>query len=266
MNPAAAFLSFATVRSGRHHEYNAWHQLDHRPENLALDGVLHGERWVRTSACAADYPVADPVLHATHYVNSYWFRAPVEVSFAEWQALAEQSFQAGRRPDVRIATRPMMGTFVPVTGLASDHALVSPRALLHRPATGVVLTLHRLLEPRDPLAETWLGECERAARERIDLPGVAGVWTLSSSSTTLDPGWQPRAGSMTFDPGSDPGRIRAEITFLDEEPADVVRTLPGLAPRAGSPRPEPDEPQVAEELFTSLLLPITAWAWDWFEV
>ena len=49
-----AFFSFPEVLDpARHRDYNAWHQLDHLPENRALRGVLHGERWVRTPACRA---------------------------------------------------------------------------------------------------------------------------------------------------------------------------------------------------------------------
>jgi hypothetical protein len=208
----AAFLSFAAVAPGHHREYNAWHQLDHRPENLVLDGVLAGERWVRTPGCAALYPVADPVLAETHYVNSYWFKGPVAEALAEWRELAEQSFQQGRRPDVRIASRPMMGTFAPVSGYAARHAGVSPLALLHRPARGVVLSIHRLTEPRAAHTESWLGAREEQMRRRVETPGVAGAWSLSSVSTTIDPGWQPTPGSMTFDPA---GRLRAPARRAD---------------------------------------------------
>lgn len=260
MRATAAFLSFAAVAAGRHREYNAWHQLDHRPENLVLDGVLAGERWVRTPECAALYPVADPVLAQTHYVNSYWFSGPVAAALAEWQALAEQSFQQGRRPDVRIATRPMMGTFAPVSGCAARRARVSPLALLHRPARGVVLSIHRLAQPRAAHTESWLGAREEQLRRRVETPGVAGAWSLSSVSTTIDPGWQPTPGSMTFDPSpAGSGHLRAELTFLDEDPLAVVERLDGLEPG----REQPD-PAVCEEAFVSLLLPITPWEWDWF--
>lgn len=261
MRPGAAFFSFASVAPGHHQEYNAWHQLDHRPENLALDGVLAGERWVRTPDCARAYPITDPRLAGTHYVNSYWFRAPIENAFADWQGLAERSFQEGRRPDVRLATRPMMGTFTPITGLAAPRVRVSPLALLHRPIRGVALSIHRLTQPRDPQTEQWFGERERAMRERVGRPGVAGAWSLSSISTTIDPGWQPTAGSMTFDPTpAAAGAHRAELTFLDDDPFEVVEQLPGLQPS----RPRTD-PAVAEEIFVSLLLPIVPWHWSWFD-
>jgi hypothetical protein len=255
--PAGAFLSFASIHDGFHQKYNAWHQLDHRPENLALDGVLAGERWVRTPACAAAYPVADLTLARTHYVNSYWFRAPVAESMREWQELAELSFQQGRRPDVRIASRPMMGMFNPVTGLASG---VSPLALLHRPNRGVVLSVLKLTRPRAPETEAWLADREDEMRDRLRVDGVAGVWSLSSVSTSVDPSFRPRSGSMTFDPTpTDAGYLRAELTFLDGDPLAVAGGIPALAPDRVAP-----DPAYAEDLFTSLLLPIVPWQWDWF--
>jgi hypothetical protein len=255
MTPDGLFLSFATVADGRHDEYNAWHQLDHRPENLVLPGVLAGERWVRTPECAAAYPVADPTLDTTHYVNSYWFRPPVQASLAEWQRLAELSFQQGRRPDVRIASRPMMGLWAPVSGWVADRVGVSPEALLLRPARGVLLSVLRLDEPKTPAAEVWLGERERRARGLLEIDGVAGVWTASSTSTTLDPSWLPTPGSTTFDPAPrDAGCLRVELVFLDADLWEVAGRLPasGVSPD--------------EDVFTSLLLPIVPWQWDWFEV
>jgi hypothetical protein len=253
VSPDGLFISFATVADGHHGEYNAWHQLDHRPENLVLPGVLTGERWVRTPECAAAYPVADRVLGGTHYVNSYWFRPPLRESLAEWQRLAELSFQQGRRPDVRIATRPMMGLWSPVSGLAAARVAIGPEALLLRPSRGVLVSLLRLAEPKTPDAHQWLGARERHARSLVELGGVAGVWTASSTSTTLDPTWSAKAGSTTFDPAPrDAGTIRVELVVLDEDPFTVASELP-----AGELGP-------AEDVFTSLLLPILPWQWDWF--
>ena len=59
MKPALAYFSFAEITDRtRHHEFNEYHQLDHRPENLALPGVIFGERWVRTPDCAQALPTA----------------------------------------------------------------------------------------------------------------------------------------------------------------------------------------------------------------
>ncbi len=75
--PPKAFFTFTElVDASLHRAYNAWHQLDHRPENLALPGVIYGERWVKSPDCTAG--TATPLLPLSefHYFNMYWFREP----------------------------------------------------------------------------------------------------------------------------------------------------------------------------------------------
>ena len=66
----------------RHAVYNRWHQLDHRPGNLALPGVVHGERWVRSPDCAGRSVVSDERLSGTHSVNLDWFKDPTDHAIA----------------------------------------------------------------------------------------------------------------------------------------------------------------------------------------
>jgi hypothetical protein len=248
------FFSFTEVTDPRrHHDYNEWHQLDHRPENLALDGVRHGERWVRTPACAQASIVGDPRLGGTHYVNMYWFRSPARRSFREWQGLAERSYQWGRRPELEYTYRGLMGLFSTVKGYASPEVLVSPDAVPFRPARGVLLSLRRF-EARSKEAHRYFAAYDRDyAPALLSMPGVVGIWTFSSLSTTIDPSWRPVAASATFDPsGSDAGTVRAELVFLDQDPLTVQQTLPWH--------------DGGKEIFTSALLPIQAWHWDWFDL
>ena len=51
------FFSFTEVTDPSAHEaYNAWHQLDHLPEQFTIEGINFGCRWVRSPRCrAADY-------------------------------------------------------------------------------------------------------------------------------------------------------------------------------------------------------------------
>jgi hypothetical protein len=247
------FFSFAEVIDPRRHrDYNEWHQLDHRPENLALDGIRHGERWVRTPACAQASVVGDPRLAGTHYVNMYWFRSPVERSFREWQALAERSYQWGRRPELEYTSRGMMGLFSTVKSYASPRVLVSPDAVPFRPARGVLLSLRRF-EAHSKEAHRYFAVYDHDyAPTVLATTGVVGIWTFSSVSTTIDPSWRPVPGSTTFDPsGRDAGTLRAELVFVDEDPLTVQQALP--------------RHEGGEEIFTSALLPIRAWHWDWFD-
>ena len=112
-----AFFSFTGVTDrSKHREYNEWHQLDHRPENLALPGVVWGERWVHSPDCAAVALHRDTAVQVTQYINLYWYREPYLQSIKEWQDLAEVAFQWGRRIDVALTTRPLMGFFSVVKG------------------------------------------------------------------------------------------------------------------------------------------------------
>jgi hypothetical protein len=254
------FLSFAEITDpARHRDYNEWHQLDHRPENLALDGVRHGERWVRTPKCARSSRVADERLTGTHYVNMYWFRSPWATAFAEWQELAERSYQWGRRPEIEYTSRPLMGLFSTVRGYAARHVRVSPDALPFRPMRAVRLSLYRFDQAHSAATHAYLADADsHRIPALLDVPGVAGVWTFSSISTTLDPSWQSVSGSATFDPsGSDRGLLRAELVFLEGDPAATGRALDAPADEAVG--------AAGQEIFRSLLLPIQPWEWGWFD-
>jgi hypothetical protein len=255
----AVFFSFAEIGDpSRHRDYNEWHQLDHRPENLALDGVRHGERWVRTPACAATSRIGDDRLTNTHYANMYWFREPWQQSFTDWQGLAERSYQWGRRPEIAYTERPLMGLFRTVRGWTAPRVGISPDALPFRPVQAVHLSLFRFNAAHSADTHAYLADAElRRIPARLEVAGVAGVWSFSSMSTTLDPSWRPVPGSATFDAnGSDAGLFRAEVSFLDG-PTDAFQAE--LDTQA-------QETQTAgTEVFSSLLLPIRAWEWDWFD-
>ena len=83
------FFSFTEVTDpGEHQAYNRWHQLDHIPENLALPGIAHGQRWVRTPACEERHLAsAEPALDRAHYVTLYLMTAPVERTLDEFRHL-----------------------------------------------------------------------------------------------------------------------------------------------------------------------------------
>jgi hypothetical protein len=263
MLSSKVFFSFTEVLDPtRHGDYNAWHQLDHRPENLALPGVLHGERWVRSPDCAAAAPRASDGLEGVHYVNMYWFREPVDESFREWQALAERSFQWGRRPDADLARRPMMGSFSPVKGYVSPRVLVCADALPFRPNLGVALTVSRVVEPHGTRAHERFAWYDRELiPDLLASPGVAGVWTFSSQSTTLDPGWRGAGGSTTFDEASQPetGQYRILLAYLD---ADPLAFLAGRRPGLGSDGPHPES---ETSIMDGVLRSITPWEWTWFD-
>lgn len=258
------FFSFAGVSDpARHRDYNRWHQLDHRPENLALPGVVYGERWVITPRCAGAGVVAEPRLAGVQYVNIYWYREPADASIAEWQELAERSFQWGRRPEIGYVTRPLMGFFATVRGYAAPRVLVSPDALVFRPARGVHLSVLAPAEPHSVATEAyyrWLDT--EAVPAALELDGVAGAWTFSSRSTTLDPTYEATPGtSTTFAPvGADPGAWRVVLLFCDEDPVEVARALGHQAfVRADGAPAAP-----VDLAMSTPLCCIEPWKWDWF--
>jgi hypothetical protein len=130
--------------------------------------------------------------------------------------------------------------------------LVSPDAVPFRPARGVLLSLRRF-EAHSKEAHRYFAVYDHDyAPTVLATTGVVGIWTFSSVSTTIDPSWRPVPGSTTFDPsGRDAGTLRAELVFVDEDPLTVQQALP--------------RHEGGEEIFTSALLPIHAWHWDWFD-
>ncbi|MGW0042356.1 hypothetical protein [Rhodococcus sp. NPDC003348] len=257
------FFSFTHVTErASHAEYNAWHQLDHRPENLALDGVVHGERWVHSPDCAASTRTCD-ALDGLHYVNSYWFRAPVDESFAEWQELAVRTFQLGRRPDIRISRRLAMGTFMPVKGYVSPRCLLGADALPMRPNRGIALVAIRVLDPSSIASEQYFARQDREVIPALlDCEGVAGAWTFSSESTTLDLGRDADDG-VTFaeDNHGASGQVRILMVFLDGDPA---RYRADRARRGIELEPAPSE-EGFTLLFSGVLRNIEPWNWTWFD-
>jgi hypothetical protein len=245
-----AFVSLARLHDDRDHRaYNEWHQLDHRPENLALDGVRWGERWVRSPDCAAADAPATGELGPFHYLNTYWFTEPADRARAEFAALAERSFQWGRRDDVRLCSRPMMGWFVPVRTAVSPRLRLSPEALPIRPNRGVHLEVLRIGTPRGVEVLEW---CDWWDRER--LPALAAAAPVAGVVALV--GEDAFAQHADLEPGADRPLLRLHLTYLEGDPVEAVTALAGAGP-AGLVTPE--------VVHAGVLRAIQPWAWDWFD-
>ncbi|MFS3126948.1 hypothetical protein ACLM5J_00930 [Nocardioides sp. Bht2] len=245
------FISFPQVTDpAKHPEYNAWHQLDHQPENRALPGVLHGDRWVRTPSDRAAGTAATEVssdaraLDRADYVAMYWFADPVADSVAEWMELGRTTGELGRRPDLAWTTRRLTGFFRPLEGRVADGVEISASALPFRIHAGVIVEVVQVAEPgtvtADAAMRRWHREHLAAVRRR---PGVAGTWTFASRDVTIiddEPTRSKRAGEYLV-----------AIHFCETAPAEIRvgsgPTIPGLTP-----------------IVTTPVSTITPFAWDWF--
>lgn len=208
-----AFFSFVTLAHSTpndHRNYNRWHLMDHRPENLALPGVAWGDRWCHTAAQDDVSPAASEI-GAIDYVAMYWFNDPAAQSIREWNQLGADSFEWGRGPLIPGVERPLLGFFRPIKGYASASALVSAEVLPYRPNRGVHLTLTRFDDARGAVAhEHHANEDRTLIPELLGLTGVAGVWTFSFShhqSVTM----RPRA--ISADPA---GSMRIRLVYIDD--------------------------------------------------
>ncbi|KAB2807910.1 hypothetical protein F9L07_24850 [Pimelobacter simplex] len=223
MTSPLVFFSFVTLEDAgpaEHRAYNEWHQLDHRPENLALPGVLWGDRWARP----ADYRaagVASDEHAATDYVAMYWFKDPVERALKEWSDLGSDSFQWGRGPLIPGVRRKLLSFFRPVKGYAAPSALVSPDVLPYRPNRGLHLTLSRHAAPHSAAThEHYAWQDRSLIPGLLDLDGVAGAWTFSFAHHQSHPSL-PLATETPDAPES----LRIRLVYLDADPLPTTAAI-----------------------------------------
>lgn len=251
-----AFFSFVGLADASlHGAYNRWHQLDHRPENLALPGVAWGDRWMRLPEPATPSKFV-PAFEGTDFVAMYWFRSPVDESVAEWDRLGEASFQWGRGPLIPGVERHLLAFFRPVKGYSAPRVLVGPDVLPYRPNRGIDITLTRHAQPHSLETHSSFGwEDTRLMPELLELDGVAGGWTFSFSHaqqhTTL-----PFPDTVMHQPGE----LRIRLLYLDGEPEQTGAAVRETELRIGTEADAP--PQVNEVLFASTLSTIVPWR-DW---
>jgi len=244
-----AFFSFVSLEErSLHGDYNRWHQLDHRPENLALPGVAWGDRWEIRQEHAGH--VGGALQGGVDFVAMYWFREPVQETVAAWDALGEASFQWGRGPLIPGIRRPMLAFFKPVKGYAAPRALVTPEVLPYRPNRGVHITVTRFDEPHAlDVHEAHRREDRELIPALLDVDGVAGVWTFSYSHPQ-------RHSSLPFDESAAdaPGSHRIRLVYLEEDPAIVTPKLRDVEDRFAV--------GVGEVILSAPVSTITPWR-DW---
>ena len=250
MDVSVGFFSFTEVTDPRSHRaYNAWHQLDHMPEQYPLAGVVHGERWVCTPACRTARLVDGDLLAPVHYLTLYLMGEPVDETLAAFRALGERLRAQGRFHRRRRAR--LSGPFEVTAARAAPRVLVSDEAVAFRPNRGVYVVVR---EPAGPpgsapgpaVAAAGGGDAplHPLAAALLGGPGVAGVWTFASGERAERHGWRSGDSDVT-------------LCFLDEEPLEVAPVLGSVV--AASP------PGGRTTVFAGPFETITPWCWDWFE-
>jgi hypothetical protein len=154
------FFSFTEVTDPSAHEaYNAWHQLDHLPEQFTLDGINFGRRWVRSPRCAAAEDAGGPLLERFHYMTLYLLRD--RAVLPEFYALGKRLYDEDRFFAARKAL--LSGPFEVTGRWAAPRVAISPGAVPFRPCTGVYVVVG---PPVD--GEALIGH-----------EGVAGAWQFA---------------------------------------------------------------------------------------
>jgi hypothetical protein len=158
------FFSFTEVTDPSAHEaYNAWHQLDHMPEQFTIEGITFGQRWVRSPRCQAAEAVSGPLLEPFHYMTLYLMRD--ESSIPEFFALAKRLWAADRFFTERRAL--LSGPFTVTGQWAAPRVAISAGAVPFRPSNGVYAVVGPAVD----------------GAALIECPGVAGAWQFTDEES-----------------------------------------------------------------------------------
>jgi hypothetical protein len=235
---------------GDHRDYNAWHQLDHMPEQFSIPGVVCGQRWVLAPACAERAVQVEDPLGTFHYLTMYLMTEPVQETLDEFAEVRERLAKLGRFYEHRRAR--LSGAWVFLEALAAPRSLVAPEVIPYRPNRGIYVVVDEPLPDTSSVDEYLRLRHTDHFPRLLEIPGVAGIWSFATRR------W---AFAKSEGPPADPGAqdaTRITVAFLDEDPLEVAAEVGPLVEEhwAGAPvRPR----------FAGPLLTITPWQWDWFD-
>jgi hypothetical protein len=238
------FFSFTEITDPREHRsYNEWHMLDHMPEQFPLDGVVHGQRWVSTAACTAARAVNDAPFDAVHYVTLYLMADPLDRTLREFFELGAQLHALGRFHQHRQSH--FAGPLRFLEGVAAPRVLVSAEALPYRPHRGVYVIVE---QPQDRAQVDeyvrWLHTDHHPAL--LDVPGVAGLWTFTTTNEFAAHPWK-----------NAPHRIT--VCWLDDDPLAVALRLDDV----DAARRRRDD--VSKTVLAGPWETIQPFQWNWFD-
>jgi hypothetical protein len=250
---AAGFFSFTEITEvGAHPAYNAWHQLDHLPEQMPLAGIAHGERWVVSPRCRAVRDFGSGDLAGAQYLTLYLMRPPLDETIESFYALAMRLHDEDRFFPHR---RSIAAGALPVeTALAAERVRISAAALPFRANRGIYAVVDRPpagVSDGDQRAVTVQQLCDL-----LRVPGVAGVWSFGRQRGTDDSGAEreipgARGSVRTLD-------ASVTVVYLDDDPVSVSESIREIL------MPRWEREQIAPEI-AGPFEAITPWSWDWFE-
>lgn len=269
MPASKAYFSLTEILDPAHHRtHNEWHQLDHRPENLLLPGIVWGDRWVRSPDCVQASAGLASEYARVHYAIMYWFREPLQETLDAFFVLSERSFQWGRSPQIGWTRRPLRGFFSPVKGYVASHVRVSADALPLRPVKGIHVTVSRLRR-HDAVAEDifrWYDEVR--IPDLLQCRGAAGAWTLASDDL-FPPPWDREGPAWSFadsnSRSAEASSLRMTLIYLDEDPLEYLADVAAREPAWRASGRLRDTSSVEEVFFTSPFRMIVPWEWSWFD-
>jgi hypothetical protein len=218
------FVSMATRHpEGRDAEYLRWHTLDHRPEQHRLSGVRASLRLVSTPECRSSRAASRDGYDAIDHVMTYFFSDPSGLN--GFLDLARALIGADRK--LPLLPPVERGVYGELNKSAAPRVKVGADVLPWWPILGVYLLLERGAAP---------------ANDLIDVDGVAGVWSATSSSVDAKLASAKAGQSLTY-------------CFLDEDAIAVAARLrPVLEKRW-------DDSGV-ESLLAAPMYPIVPYQWD----
>jgi hypothetical protein len=247
----AGFFALTEITDPTHHRaYNAWHQLDHMPEQFPLRGIVYGQRWVSTPACRRARAVDGGEFAAADYLTVYLMADPIHDTLRAFQSLADELHAAGRFTGSRRAR--LAGPYERTAVVAAPRVMVSAEAIPYRPNRGVYFVMRTWDEGgvsgpgagRRPSRAARASADDQLATRLVDADGVAGVWSFASSRRFERHGWGTGERSMT-------------LCYLDVEPLSVSPQLDAIVGDCAAPG--------ATVVLAGPFETIVPWEWDWFE-
>jgi hypothetical protein len=206
------------------------------PEQYPLDGVVWGQRWVRSPDCLPLGAAPDPGFANVHYVTCYLMTPPARPALERFHRLGGDLRRKGRFFDERRAV--LSGPFTVTGAHAAERISISAAAVPFRPNLGAYVVLWE-----DPPTDQHRPGAAAPVGELLALDGVAGVWEFG-------------AHELGDEFGSSLGHS-ALLCFFDAPPLEVAPAVTEVLERHADPA---RNAKLAGPLET-----VTPWQWDWFD-